>query len=1253
MMEGTEDAEVDATSPVIYKNCLLDTRNNFWMDEATFANFDKRRRGHIISYKCIIRRYGRCPVNCCYCKSEICKNDLVIGLPSKNIKGLYGYITLWYHFECALPTVVHLCDMKKCNISNGVKPGKKGKLKSPASKKATTTKRKEVAEGGASTEVQGESEEADLGNPVYLDTLNADACGFTKLGKGKKEIVDRIEEYLEGDNKEKNLPPIKDPSDVVNVKKEIVTVSQPAELLVPLLPFQIDGVTWMFNQERGPIKGGILADEMGMGKTIQTIALLLTSKRTITMNMKSEQQVYNGLPDVMAKSEAAEDGSSQASQTQGNVQYKPAEPPEDKRKKRKKDNKIKKEEVSMINKKGGTLIVSPLAALLQWYNEIKTKTKEDALSVLLYYGPMRKSLREVLHEYDVVLTTYAIVESEFRRVKNKFKVACEHCGRIFMQKSLKTHQKYFCGPTAIRTEKQRLTERKAESGTLILKAHARLFPELKKIVDDINNSNDGTQNEGDIMVEILQMEDEESDEDGYYGNKTLERYITGAFITFGFHRHQIKQSFEFMKDGVPAFLKSIKEGSSVDRIAMDKFELLERFAASETLNVDLFKTTTVATLKELIEYLGLAPYGCKVELVNKVIVFINKMRRYNQNLNTTAKSHENAVEGIDTGVSKRPLSHTEENELEHADNGLIKTEVTIKAEETEEHIKQEVDKLPKYKPVKQETKKESNENLKDLKKSDPSAEDICEGSVLHEMIWHRIVIDEAHRIKTRSSSTSQAITDLRSFGSRWCLTGTPLQNRVGDVYSLLSFLKVYPYAYYFCSRDGCNCESVKLVCDDDTHCNFCGHTRMRHFSYFNRHFLNPIGTHGYVNEGKYAMDNLHSNVFSQIMLRRTKLEKAKDVKLPPMHVKIRRDILSDFERDFYEALYKQSSTKFDTYAKSGTLLHNYAHIFDLLTRLRQAVDHPYLILYGPSSMAMKALNSNDPDAKAKLEEAVKESLPALGNENSCGICFELLCYETEYISASCKHNFHPQCINSYLQSRPVDVMGDDNTAVTCPTCFEPFTITLKSVESLEYEGSQQGKGNASKWRHSIIDRIKLSEFKSSTKIEALLEEVTEILNSTSDKCLVFSQYCSMLDLIAFRLKSEKIQCAVLVGSTSLSARRNMLLEFNNSPNLRVLLISLKAGGEGLNLQIANRIFIMDPWWNPASELQAIQRAHRIGQTKPVYATRFICVDTIEERIIELQEKKMILFDATVCSSTESMAKLSSEDLSFLFKRYNN
>merc|ERR1711933_614329 len=124
--------------------------------------------------------------------------------------------------------------------------------------------------------------------------------------------------------------------------------------------------------------------------------------------------------------------------------------------------------------------------------------------------------------------------------------------------------------------------------------------------------------------------------------------------------------------------------------------------------------------------------------------------------------------------------------------------------------------------------------------------------------------------------------------------------------------------------------------------------------------------------------------------------------------------------------------------------------------------------------------------------------------------------------------------------------------------------------------------------------------------EALVQEVRAMARrDATSKALVFSQFVNFLELIEWRLKREGISAAKLLGNMSVVSRNNIIITFMAEPSLKVLLISLKAGGEGLNLQAADHIFLMDPWWNPASELQAIQRSHRIGQTRPVYATRFV------------------------------------------------
>lgn len=179
-------------------------------------------------------------------------------------------------------------------------------------------------------------------------------------------------------------------------------------------------------------------------------------------------------------------------------------------------------------------------------------------------------------------------------------------------------------------------------------------------------------------------------------------------------------------------------------------------------------------------------------------------------------------------------------------------------------------------------------------------------SLLHAVSWFRVILDEAHLIKDRSTSTAKAVFHLVSL-NKWCLTGTPLQNRVGELYSLIRFLRIDPHAYYFCRAKGCDCKSLHYrfthsMCDD------CQHSVTQHYCFFNKHILNPIKRSGYIAEGRKAMLKLKQQVLDEILLRRTKTSRADDIQLPMRVVKVRQERLDDKEEDFYQALYTQVSS---------------------------------------------------------------------------------------------------------------------------------------------------------------------------------------------------------------------------------------------------------------------------------------------------------------------------------------------------------
>jgi non-specific serine/threonine protein kinase len=168
----------------------------------------------------------------------------------------------------------------------------------------------------------------------------------------------------------------------------------------------------------------------------------------------------------------------------------------------------------------------------------------------------------------------------------------------------------------------------------------------------------------------------------------------------------------------------------------------------------------------------------------------------------------------------------------------------------------------------------------------------------------------------------------------------------------------------------------------------------------------------------------------------------------------------------------------------------------------------------------------------------------------------------------------------------------------------------------------------------------------SIKLEELNREITE--NIGEHKALVFSQFLGMLSLIKENLTKNNVAFEYFDGSTPPHERERAIRNFQDNENCRVFLISLKAGGVGLNLTAADYVYIVDPWWNPAVEQQAIDRTHRIGQTKNIFAYRMICKDTIEDKILQLQERKRILAKELISDDQTFVKSLSKEDVEYLF-----
>jgi len=146
----------------------------------------------------------------------------------------------------------------------------------------------------------------------------------------------------------------------------------------------------------------------------------------------------------------------------------------------------------------------------------------------------------------------------------------------------------------------------------------------------------------------------------------------------------------------------------------------------------------------------------------------------------------------------------------------------------------------------------------------------------------------------------------------------------------------------------------------------------------------------------------------------------------------------------------------------------------------------------------------------------------------------------------------------------------------------------------------------------------------------------------------------MLDLVRWRLHSDPylakldLGVRILHGGMDVKSRDVALKSFREEPGVRVLLMSLKSAGVALNLTAASEVYLLDLWWNPAVEMQALDRVHRIGQHRPIRAVRFVAEGTVEERVLQLQEKKRLVFDGTVGRDAGSLKMLTAQDMKALF-----
>jgi DNA repair protein RAD5 len=467
---------------------------------------------------------------------------------------------------------------------------------------------------------------------------------------------------------------------------------------------------------------------------------------------------------------------------------------------------------------------------------------------------------------------------------------------------------------------------------------------------------------------------------------------------------------------------------------------------------------------------------------------------------------------------------------------------------------------------------------------------------LFSLDYFRIILDEAHFIKNRQSKTAKACYELRAI-HRWVLTGTPIVNRLEDLFSLVHFLRVEPWS---------------------------------NFSFWKTFITVPFESKDFIR----ALDVVQT-VLEPLVLRRTKDMKTPDgealVPLPPRTINIDHVELSKSEREVYDYIMLRAKRTFA--ANEANLMKAYTTIFAQILRLRQSCCHPILTRNknvvadeleagAAADMANGLADDMDLDVlleqfEAEEQDANKFGATALKQiqdeaEHECPICFEEPM--NQQAVTSCWHSACKDCLLDYIEQQK-----SKGELPRCFNCREP--VTPRDVFEVLRHDVDMEDGDDTGPRISL----RRTSAEPSAKIASLLTHLKTLRKSHSGtKSVVFSQFTSFLDLIEPALSRDRIPFLRFDGSMSQKARAAVLNEFSDSNKGTVLLLSLRAGGVGLNLTTAKRVYMMDPWWSFAVEAQAIDRVHRMGQDCAVEVVRFIARGSIEEKMLRIQERKKFM-----------------------------
>lgn len=506
---------------------------------------------------------------------------------------------------------------------------------------------------------------------------------------------------------------------------------------------------------------------------------------------------------------------------------------------------------------------------------------------------------------------------------------------------------------------------------------------------------------------------------------------------------------------------------------------------------------------------------------------------------------------------------------------------------------------------------------------------------LSQINWFRVVLDEAHMIREQNTRQSRAVCALTA-GRRWAVTGTPVQNRLEDLGALIKFLRIKPF--------------------DDKNT-------------FAQYITAP-----FKNADTEIIPKLRVLVDS-ITLRRLKDK----IDLPPRHEQIVRLDFDDQEKSLYDWFSRESKEKVNAMAsaKKGLGGSAYAHILRAILRLRMICAHGGELLSDDDYDAAKGwsatnaidLESEDDQRPDRTPRQAFEMYRMIkdANMNLCAKCDTKVEADDDYkleeidepigYLMPCNQLICPKCIKPFMKQL-AGLVGPDNYC-NCPLCSTYIrAVNFELIQSqIDDDDRAQAEIKKNPRLAKHMGRYGGPHTKTRNLISALKEDESWSNDHPDErpiKSVVFSTWTQHLDLIQIALSDHEITYTRLDGSMSRKARTEALNAFDEDPDISVILVSISAGGLGLNLTVASRVYVMEPQFNPAAEAQAVERVHRLGQTRAVQITRYIMKDSVEEAVLKLQRKKQDLANLSLEKGNIKVDKAEAarkrlEELRSLFK----